>query len=386
MDDGTRVLMTDEELRAAAETQTDEPLTKDHPEDETGRPKYPPDVDETFGKVSKSGWIEDQQAVAYEAMTHDQAVATGVQAGSYDVSVHPFFNTEPYDGPEADVTATDIRFGDLSVVSKGDSPSATAEWGPNEALASWTAETDIGAELTASADGAGDGGGRQSLISSTVRGTLEALGLTADAVDPDSIDTGNEGAESSANPQTPNMSDNPIETLVDEHGFEEDSLENMSDEDLERLSKQFDGDSTDTTGGSGDGGDGQTTTNGGDGGSDTDGTTLADMTVDDLADGLQERGFVTEDNADEVVAQANKQTEKSQKVEEIIAKSDDFDDDDRQELLASSSKVIDREFERVRGAAAATLPGTAGSLTAAAPGNSDSDNDVDAYGTGVQED
>ena len=136
--DGTRVLFTAGELEAAAETQAGEPLTKDHPEDDTGRPKYPPDVDETVGRVPKAGWVAEVEGVGYEAQTHDEAIAEGMRSGSYDVSVHAFFDEEPYAGPEADVVATNIRFGDLSVVSKGDSPSNTAEWGPNQALASWT--------------------------------------------------------------------------------------------------------------------------------------------------------------------------------------------------------------------------------------------------------
>ena len=174
MDDGTRVLMTAEALEPAAETQAGEPLTTDHPEDDEGRPEYPPPVDETVGTVRRAGWVADQQAVGYEAETHDRNIADGVKSGSYEVSVHALFGTEPYDGPEAEVKAVDIEFLDLSVVTKGDSPSNTADWGPNEALAAWTERADFGAELAAAGD---DDDASVGLVTRTVRATLDALGF-----------------------------------------------------------------------------------------------------------------------------------------------------------------------------------------------------------------
>ena len=136
MDDGTPVLFRAEELRQAASTQTDEPLTADHPEDAQGRPQYPPETDETIGRVHEAGWIESARGVGYEAVTHDETIARGIQAGSYEVSVHPTFELGGRDEGTGAFVAEDIAFRDLSVVSKGDSPSNTAEWGPNQALAS----------------------------------------------------------------------------------------------------------------------------------------------------------------------------------------------------------------------------------------------------------
>lgn len=461
LDDGTRVLMTEEELRAAAETQADEPLTKDHPEDDNGRPKYPPDVDETFGRIPKAGWVEDQQAVAYEAETHDEAIATGVKAGSYEVSVHPFFEMEPYDGSEADVVAKNIKFGDLSVVSKGDSPSVTAEWGPNEALASWTANTNIGDELTA-AENVDDDDTRSiverlaerfGLIdSSDFRGGVRLSDQTTDGETVELDDAGFEDAPwlvtlHGPGDEYPDIGEGlgPELGTSDPHdaGDYEASLEVVLDEALEDDQTLFallryhadgeisepiptsdgghyldsafvgvapdgvmdeDGDAEATASAANepaepgvdnqtsdmgdndpdDPNDGQDPSDGGsaDGG---DSKTLADMTVDELGDALRDQGFVTEDDADQLVEEATAQAEKSDKVDEIIARSDDYDEDDREDLLASAGKMVDREFERVRGATAAGLPahgGQASSLTASA-GESDA---VEEYGTGVKED
>jgi len=378
MADGTRVLMTAEELQKAAETQAGEPLTKDHPEDSKGRPMYPPEVDETFGKVAKAGWVESQQVVGYEATTHDEDLAAGIQGGSLDVSVHPFFDTEPHDGPEADVVATNIKFGDLSVVSKGNSPSASAEWGPNQAIASWTESADIGAELTA-ADSTGDGDGdHQGLIASTVRGTLQALGLQPDelaAADGSTEESTTEAESSTDNGSNPDMDrDDIISSLSDDYDFNEDWLEDQEDEDLEHLHESIvegdDGDSTDTSGD----GAGADTTDG------ADGPAVTFETEEEFNEAVDAR---LEEQADELVQEAQARASKAEKVDEIVAKSDEFDEDDREELLASADKIVDREYKRVRGELAASFPGTAGAagqLTASAGGS----DELDEYGTGVQ--
>ncbi|MDL0133513.1 hypothetical protein [Halobacterium salinarum] len=508
MDDGTRVLMTAEELSKAADTQANEPLTKDHPEDDQGRPKYPPEVDETFGKVPKAGWVDDQEAVAYEATTHDETIGTGVQAGSYDVSVHPFFGVEPYDGDEADVKAVDINFADLSVVSKGDSPSATAEFGRNEALASYTASADIGAELTAVDDVEdapaderglveklarkmgiiGDHGDRRGAVwftdqtsdGSTVTlqearfadarwlacahlegdvhsdigpGLGEAIGEgpafegdevamdvdipladeleedatvyvalhyaddAGDAVEPitaadggffwDSAfvgvapdaaevtaDKAQETTEAESSTDSPsggsgntpadggdsdslNMDDNTRSQyesfLTANAGFDDDSVSGMSDDVLKQtyeLAAEGAGDSADNDGGSTD--------------DDTDDKTLGEMTPAEAKEALEEQGFVTQDNFDEATAQISK----SEKVDEIIANSSDYEDGDRQELMASADKIVNREHDRVTGGAS-QVPGMAGLTASAEPQFGSSDNgdeeDLDDYGTGVAE-
>lgn len=487
MDDGTPVLFTEEELRAAAETQAGEPLTKDHPRDEDGRPQYPPPTDETVGKVPKAGWLEDVEAVGYQADTHDETIAKGVQAGSYEVSVHPTFELGEKDPETGAFIARNIKFRDLSVVSKGDSPSNTAEWGPNQALASFTQSADIPSELAADTD---DDDTRSmvrrlaerfGLIESTdFRGGVRMRDQTTDGesvdlddvgfddapwlvtlhqpgeeypnvgeglspsigasdpydagdyetdvtieldealaedqtlfallryhadgeisdpiptsdggyyldsafigVAPDGVmdgteeataSAGNEGAESPVDRDSPLMDDNTreqyISFLTANAGFDEESVRAMDDSTLEQtheLAAEQDGGSTDD-----------------DDDDSTDDRTIGDMTVSELGSALQEEGFVTEDQADDLVAEAQTRQPKAEKVDEIVAKSDEYDEDDRESLMASPDTLIEREFKRVRGELAATLPGNAGqaaSLTAGA----DSDA-VDEYGTGVKED
>lgn len=349
MDDGTRVLFTADELKRAAETQAGEPLTKDHPEDDAGRPKYPPDVDETFGTVPKAGWVPDADGVGYEATTHDEEIAAGMRGGSFDVSVHPFFDVEDYDGPEADVVATNITFGDLSVVSKGDSPSNTAQWGPNQALASVSASD----ELVDALPEPDNDGATEGLIASTVRGTLRALGVNSD--DLETVSASDEEAESSTGGSGDSADmehDDIITTLTDEHGFSEEALEAMPEDDLERLGE--------TLVESDDGGSSTDTPDDGSGGTDDGGRTLADMTVDDLADGLEDRGFVTEENASDFVQEAQARASKADKVEAIITQSDDYDADDRDDLMASADSLVEREYDRLTGEPAAQLPGAAG--------------------------
>ncbi|ELZ35367.1 hypothetical protein [Halorubrum tebenquichense] len=461
---GERVLFTAEELKAAAESQAGEPLTKDHPEDDHGRPKYPPDVDESIGKVSKAGWVDEREGVGYEASTHDETVASGVQAGSYEVSVHPFFDTEPYDGPEADLKAVDITFGDLSVVSKGDSPSNTAQWGPNQALAAWTETADISSELTA-ADVDEDDDTR-----SLIRRLAERVGI-ADSQDrrggvffPDQTSDGESVGIADASfddapwlisihapgeeyadvgdglgpelgmsepydpgeyPSEPRISlDEPVEedqtlfALLRYHadgevsepiprsdgGYYLDSAfvaaapEGVMDVDGgQATAGAADGDEpaesgsgadTDTQMGDTDGGtnDGPSDPDGGDVDGD-DNKTLGEMTpdeaADELGDALREQGFVTEDDADQLVNEAGAQAEKEQKVDQIVAKSDDYDEEDREDLMASADTLIDKEFKRVRGEAAANLPGNAGAAGTLTAGG---DSPVDEYGTGVKED
>jgi hypothetical protein len=463
MEDGTPVLFTEEELRAAAETQTDEPLTVDHPTDDDGRPQYPPPTDETVGKVKQAGWLDSVEGVGYDAATHDEEIAQGVQAGSYEVSVHPTFALGEKDPETGAYVAENVEFRDLSVVSKGDSPSNTVEWGPNQALASYTRSADIGEELTAADEY--DDGDTRSLVkrlaervglidSSDFRGGVrlpdqttdgevvtlddagfedapwlvtlhapgeeypdvgEGLGPELGASDP--YDASDYEAGATITLDEPLDEDQTLFALLRYHadgevsdpvptsdgghyldsafvGVAPDGV--MDSDDAEATAAASDGNEpaesgadsttqTDMPDGTNDGtdNDAQDDPDGGDaGGGDK---TLGDMTVDELGDALREQGFVTEDNADQLVEQATAQADKSEKVDEIIAKSDDYGEDDRETLMASADKMVEREHKRVRGEIAAGLPGNAGqvaSLTASA-----GDNDaVDEYGTGVKED
>ena len=409
MDDGTPVLFTDEELRKAAETQQGEPLTADHPRDEDGRPQYPPPTDETIGKVQKAGWLDSQEAVGYDASTHDEQIADGVQAGSFEVSVHPSFSLGDKDPETGAYVAKDIQFKDLSVVSKGDSPSNTAQWGPNQALASYTQSTDIGAELTAAGADVDDDldADTQGVIQSTVAGMFEALGFSPDpgdelaaqgglgaeggygfvpnSAEADDGDTPNEPAEPGADDSTTNMDDSTREQyvrfLTANAGFDEESVSEMDDDVLEQTYEL-------AAEGAGDGaGDGSTDDDDDD--DDDDPQTLDEMTVPELGEALREEGFVTEDSIGDVADQVTAQASKSEKVDEIIANSSDYEEDDREELMSSADSLVEREHERVTDSGGSQLPASAGAsgteLTAGALSTDDGD-DLDEYGTGVAED
>ncbi len=405
MDDGTPVLFTKEELRKAAETQAGEPLTKDHPADESGNPQYPPPTDETVGKVPKANYVEAHEAVGYEATTHVKEIAQGVQGESYDVSVHPTFELGEKDPETGAYIARNIQFLDLSVVSKGDSPSNTAKWGPNQALASATRSGEITAELTSTGDGA-DGSSTQGGVREAVRGTLDALGLSfadvqADAdgwqpsdgaghlptEDGDGGQRGNEGAESSADRGSSTQMDETtreqyVSFLTANAGFDEESVNAMDDDVLERTYELA--------------AEGAASDGGGDGGSTTEDDddeekTLAEMTPDEaaseLGDALRDQGFITEDNADEVVAQVKEEASKGEKVDAIIAHSDDYDEDDREDLMASADSLVEREHDRVTGQSGVSISGSAGvtaSVGAPMPGAADGEaDDLDDYDTGV---
>lgn len=387
MQDGTPVLFTAEELRAAAETQTDEPLTTDHPTDETGAPLYPPPTDETVGRVAKAGWLESQQAVGYDATTHDEDVATGVKAGTFDVSVHPAFELGAQDPETGAYVAENIQFRDLSVVSKGDSPSNTAEWGPNQALASYTRQTDIGAELTAGDSRDDD---REGVIQAAVRGAVEAItganrqetmGAATDT-DGDDADGSDTPADTTSTPMDDTTRQAHVRFITAHADYDESTLDAMDDDVLEQTYELVAEASDDGADGDGTTGDGAGTDDDDDDGGDD--PTLADMTVSELGEALREQGFVTEADATDFVDEATAQATKAEKVDEIIANSDDYDADDREDLLASADTVIDREHERVTGTPPAQLPGSAGLAASATPTFDDADaDDLDAYGTGV---
>lgn len=340
MDDGTPVLFTEDELRKAAASQAGEPLTKDHPRDADGTPMYPPPTDETIGTVPAAEYLDSEDGVAYDASTHDEDIARGVQGGTYDVSVHPTFSLGDKDPETGAYIAKDVEFRDLSVVSKGDSPSNTANWGPSQQLAAWAHG---GAGGTAGADDAPDDAGAQA----SAQGFLARLRqLAAD--------------DRTRSPAQPD--DEPAEPGAD--ADEDDDTDNMGDQDPD--------DPTDPDGSNGDGG-----------GTGDGPTTLADMTPDELGEVLREQGFVTEDSLGDVVDQATAQKQKREQVDEIIAQSDDYDEDDAEELMASADSLVEREHKRITGQSAASLPGAAGGRSYAQADASSDEDDLDAYGTGV---
>jgi len=482
MEDGTPVLITEEELRKAAPSQAGEPVTADHPMDEeTGRPQYPPSTDDTFGKIPKADYLDDR-GVGYEMVVHDEDLARGLYAGSYEVSVHPRFSADEVDPDTGALIAEDIEFLDLSVVSKGDSPSNTVNWGPSRELAAWVHDHDIASELTAAikrprtpeydgtetspewgdvektfeayldayydhtdaeqpddppstvADasqelrqwiaertllGNPDAGTTDELIvlpvvnpstnnlsapglvsAAQLGGQLEgvsesaatsaqnktrrllneefdrdidleagaakqllqkAAGLVGLDLDRFTVQAHDEPAESGATSTT--EMDDIIDTLVNDHDFSEESLEAMEDDDLERLHETVVDD---------DGGDGQEQqqNQGTDNGDNDDNVVEVDLGDHDSLD-----DYISSEVEQQVEA-SHQQLETKEKVEEIIAHSDDFDEDDREDLMASSETVLDRLHEQATATTAAQLPGSTGrgaALASAGGANEDAD-------------
>lgn len=339
-DDGTPVIFTPEVLAESAETQAGEPLSIDHPEDDTGNPVYPPPVDQTPGKVPKAGYVPGQ-GLGYEANTHDESIANGVKAGSYDVSVHPTFDLTDEQDPETGAyIPTNVEFLDLSVVSKGMSPSNTAEWGPNAALASWTRQADIGAEIEAQAT-------PDEEPPNWFRSWAEKLGLTASADEDPEVDE--------------QESDEPAES-----GTDETDNTDMTDEETEETAEEQPGEEevdeveTKTTP--------ETDTN----------------TVEvDIGEHEDFDAFL-DSKIEQQVSEATAKKDKAEMADEVIAASEDYDEDDRESLIASD--FLDRIHDRETSTTGAHLPGSAGarsSVTASV--NGDGEDLVDEYGTGMQE-
>jgi hypothetical protein len=236
-DDGTPVLFSGDVLETAAETQEDQPLSVDHPTDEDGQPTYPPPTDETVGKVVKAGY-QPGKGLAYEATVHDPEIAKGIQAGTYEVSVHPIW--KGFSGQDEATGAykpEGVRFLDLSVVSHGMDRANEARLGPSRELAAWARETDIGAELTAAAE-EDLGDDQQSLISSAVHGTLRAIGMEPAEIDEERIDGETTEAESSTGSDTPthmdpNTREQYVAFLTANADFDEESVIEMDDDVLE---------------------------------------------------------------------------------------------------------------------------------------------------------
>ncbi|MFC5970081.1 hypothetical protein ACFPYI_01935 [Halomarina salina] len=131
---GERILMTAENLADAQYSQAASKLTKDHPDYEGSPP-----VDDTVGNNSMH-YSSEGQAIVYDATTHDEDIAAGVNGETYGVSIHANFDKGPRDPETGAYIAENIVLHDLSVVSLGDSPSNTAQFGGRSDLAAWANE------------------------------------------------------------------------------------------------------------------------------------------------------------------------------------------------------------------------------------------------------
>lgn len=142
-----------DELREATSSLEGKPVTSNHPEDENGEMAFPPDVEDTIGRVDSVGY-EDGTGVVYEATLSDRETARKIRDGVLDVSPdvgHGRGETDPETGA---MRAKDPQFFQLGIVSLGAGPGNTAALGPSRSLASLSA-SDIGTMLS-------DGGGEES--------------------------------------------------------------------------------------------------------------------------------------------------------------------------------------------------------------------------------
>jgi hypothetical protein len=164
--------------------------------------------------------------------------------------------------------------------------------------------------------------------------------------------------------------DELIDEITSNSEIKRESLEGMGDTCLQSTHEHVvanasgDGDEDDD--------DGQTTNTGGD--------TLADMSVDDLAGALADQGFVTEDSLEDVVANAQQQSEKEQRVEQIVANSSEYDEDDKSDLMDTPESVLADIEDGL--SANATLPGATGAADRASA-NASGGDDADEYPDGT---
>jgi hypothetical protein len=372
MDDGTPVLMTEEELETAAPTQADEPLSVDHPTDDDGDYVYPPPSDATAGTVAAAGYL-DGRGVGYSGSIHDPEIARGMHGGSYEVSIHPEFELGARDPDTGAYVAENIQFRDLSIVSKGDSPSNTANWGASAELAAWANRTDIADELAASADGAGSDD-LQGPISSAVNGTLRALGFdpgdvdtdaTALAADAESGGEGDDHDDHDDHDDTNTMTDREqqINALVEHSPFDTDDLEDWDDEQIETTHSNF----VDA----GDDPDDDTEQNNADDGA-------ANVVEVDIGDHDSMDDYI-EARAEAAVASASEQSER----EDLVATITDATDKTESDLAEWPLDALEDKASSLTGAA--HLPGSTGRHTeTVAASHSTGDDAVSKYGTGVE--
>jgi hypothetical protein len=119
-----------DELRQAVDTLVGVPLNKNHDDDR---------VESVIGEVVDAGY-EDDVGIIFEAEVDDREIATKIERGRLEVSVHALHRNG---GTTEDgyAIAEDIHFLDLSVVPRGASQSNYVAPGssPSEALASLSA-------------------------------------------------------------------------------------------------------------------------------------------------------------------------------------------------------------------------------------------------------
>lgn len=129
---GEEVHFPSEEIEAAASSLEGESISVGHPDE------FPYPVEETIGRITESAW-DDDLGLVYEGVISDDSIARKINAGVLDVSAHILSNDggETSDGA---ITAVDLVFTGLGVVSQGAAAGNVAESGPLALAASSTRE------------------------------------------------------------------------------------------------------------------------------------------------------------------------------------------------------------------------------------------------------
>ncbi len=241
------------EIAAGAGSLEGESISVGHPD------TIPYPVDETVGRITKSEW-DDDLGLVYEGVISDDDIAQKINSGVLDVSAHVFSN----DGDTTEdgaITAEDLVFAGLGVVSQGAAAGNTAEAGPLAlAAGSEREETECTLSAVETALGAtndGTNGGKRPEDSGGSNGKnmsdnndgqerISALEATVDEKDDriaeleDALEDERERAnslEEQLDEQTQDLKAEYAEALANESALSADSLADAFD--LEALKSQY---------------------------------------------------------------------------------------------------------------------------------------------------
>lgn len=209
------------------------------------------------------------------------------------------------------------------------------------------------------------------------RRVLNAIGFTANDSEDDEAGEGSETdggvedddepAESGETTDTETTMSDKTAELVANHGFDE---ENLPSEDTECFSRIYEAvTSNDEDENEEEEQNGEETTESG--------TTVADMTVDELGDALAEQGFATEDDVAEAVSANSDEQEKDSLAQQVVANSAEYEDIDSVKEDYPTRASLEAALEQVAGGG--VMPASGASTQVAA---NTSGEELDEYSDG----
>jgi hypothetical protein len=199
------------------------------------------------------------------------------------------------------------------------------------------------------------------------RRVASALGLAGVSTDDEPAESGADaGGSPSANDSDPGSDpgstmerDKLINEITSNSEIERESLEGMGDTCLQSTHEHVVGDD--------------------DGGTDPTGNGGTNDVAEQLA-AIEEK-MVTEDELEDVVANAQQQNEKEERVERIIANSAEYDSDDKADLLDTPDAVLEDIEAGI--SSNGTLPGATGAAERATANAGAGDDDPSEYSDGM---